>query len=176
VTLAAVREQLIQCFHICRWSHSHNSGGISTGTGPPCSGSALHDSAISGFILDEPCPMWRVLEHNSATICIQGVPRVLRQARWLPSSSDVMLLMTRSFANHELMVWLRNNVALCHHLPCDVLLHGTIIYQLAQFCTHRWEGLLVSSGQFVGGWNTVICNLVVATVQRCQGLRLVSHH
>jgi len=93
---------------------------------------------------------------------------VLRQARWLlRHHPDVMLLADRGFANHELMVWLRNSQ--WHYairLPCDVLLHGTNRYPrtvgslyppLGEACLYRQVGLWVDG--------THRCNLVVATVK-----------
>jgi hypothetical protein len=112
--------------------------------------------------------LWRVLEHNSATVAFKEYRGVLRQARWLlRHHPDVMLLADRGFANHELMVWLRNSQ--WHYairLPCDVLLHGTSRYPrtvgslyppLGEACLYRQVGLWVDG--------THRCNLVVATVK-----------
>jgi len=70
-----------------------------------------------------------------------------------------MLLADRGFANHELMVWLRNSQ--WHYairLPRDVLLHGTKpLSQDSWFVVPTvGRGQSVSSGRFVGGWNALL--------------------
>lgn len=74
--------------------------------------------------------LWRVLEHNSATVAFAEYQPMLRKARWLlRHHSDVMLLADRGFANHQLMSWL--SCSSWHYalrLPCDVLLQGAERY------------------------------------------------
>lgn len=112
--------------------------------------------------------LWRVLEHNSATVAFCEYNRLLRQARWLlRHHPDVMLLADRGFANHDLIGWLRSSS--WHYairLPCDVLLHRTSRYvrtvgslypPLGEACLYRQVGLWAD-----GVHRT---NLVLATVK-----------
>jgi len=95
---------------------------------------------------------------------------VLRKARWLlRHHPDVMLLADRGFANHELMVWLRNSQWHYAILPCDVLLHGTSRFpgQLAR-CTHRWERLAIVRS--VCGWMERIVAILWWQRSKVQGL------
>jgi hypothetical protein len=112
--------------------------------------------------------LWRVLEHESASVAFNEYQGVLRKARWvLRQHPDIMLLADRGFANHELLRWLRRSGwHYCLRLPCDVLLHGTQKYL-------RTVGQLyppVGEAKFyrnVGLWQDGKhrCNLVLATVK-----------
>jgi Transposase DDE domain len=70
--------------------------------------------------------LWRVIEHESASVSFAEYQPLLRKARWLlRHHPDVMLLADRGFANHALMDWLeRNPWHYCIRLPCDVMLQG----------------------------------------------------
>ena len=74
--------------------------------------------------------LWRVLEHNSATVAFDEYKGLLRQARWLlRHHPDVMLLADRGFANHDMVAWL--GASQWHYairLPGDVLLQGARRY------------------------------------------------
>jgi hypothetical protein len=112
--------------------------------------------------------LWRVLEHNSATIAFCKYKPLLRKARWLlRHHGDVMLLADRGFANHDLMSWLQaSGWHYCLRLPSDVLLHvprryptnvTTLYPQLGQAAFYRNVGL----------WSDGChrCNLVLASPQ-----------
>ena len=111
--------------------------------------------------------LWRVLDHNSATVAFGEYQGILRKARWLlRHHPDVMLLADRGFANHELMKWLRHSP--WHYavrLPCDVLLQGASRYPrtvgslyppLSEACLYRQIALWADGAHR--------CNLVLATV------------
>jgi hypothetical protein len=70
--------------------------------------------------------LWKVLEHESATVSFDAYQGLLRKARWLfRHHPDVMLLGDRAFACHELLAWLE--LSPWHYalrLKCDVLIHG----------------------------------------------------
>lgn len=113
--------------------------------------------------------LWRVLEHESATVAFIEYKGLLRKARWLlRHHGDVMLLADRGFANHDLMGWLRNSGwHYCLRLPCDVMLHGP-----RRYCPIAISSLYPPLGEArfyrnVGLWLDGIhrCNLVLATVQ-----------
>jgi len=113
--------------------------------------------------------LWRVLEHESATVAFIEYKGLLRKARWLlRHHGDVMLLADRGFANHDLMAWLRNSRwHYCLRIPCDVLLHGP-----RRYCPIAVSSLYPPLGEAkfsrnVGLWSDGInrCNLVLATVQ-----------
>jgi hypothetical protein len=54
--------------------------------------------------------LWKVLEHESATVAFSEYEVLLRKARWiLRQHQNVMLLADRAFACHDLMVWLENS-------------------------------------------------------------------
>jgi len=74
--------------------------------------------------------LWRVLEHNSATVAFTEYQPLLRKARWLlRHHPDVMLLADRGFANHQLLRWLdASDWHYCLRLPCDVLVQGVRRY------------------------------------------------
>lgn len=111
--------------------------------------------------------LWRVLEHNSATVAFGEYQGILRKARWLlRRHPDVMLLADRGFANHDLMDWLR--LSSWHYairLPCDVLLQGASRYPttVGALYPRLGEACLIRN---VGLWadGTHRCNLVLATV------------
>lgn len=111
--------------------------------------------------------LWRVLEHQSATVAFGEYQGMLRKARWLlRHHPDLMLLADRGFANHELMHWLaRSQWHYAIRLPCDVLLQGVSRYPqtvgalyppVSEACLYR-QVRLWADGQHC-------CNLVLATV------------
>jgi Transposase DDE domain len=54
--------------------------------------------------------LWKVLEHESATVAFSQYEVLLRKARWiLRQHQNVMLLADRAFACHDLMDWLENS-------------------------------------------------------------------
>jgi hypothetical protein len=70
--------------------------------------------------------MWKVLEHESATVSFEAYQGLLRKARWiLRGHPDIMLLADRAFASHDLLKWLDQST--WHYalrLKCDVMVHG----------------------------------------------------
>jgi Transposase DDE domain len=112
--------------------------------------------------------LWRVLEHESASVAFAEYHPLLRKARWLlRHHPDVMLLADRGFANHALMHWLeRNPWHYCIRLPCDVMLQGVRRYAtMAQtLYPPLGEARLY---HHVGLWldGTHRCNLVLASVK-----------
>lgn len=60
---------------------------------------------LSGVCCGRAVPLlWRVLEHDSATVAFGEDQGMLRKARWLlRSHPDVMLLADRGFANYQLL-------------------------------------------------------------------------
>jgi hypothetical protein len=111
--------------------------------------------------------LWRVLEHNSATVGFKEYQPLLRQARWLlRHHPDVLLLADRGFANHDLMEWLRQ--ARWHYairLPCDVLLRGVGRYRgsVGAHYPPVGEACLINNVRLWAD-GTHCCNLVLATV------------
>lgn len=112
--------------------------------------------------------LWRVLEHNSATVAFGEYKAMLRKARWLlRHHPDVMLLADRGFANHQFISWLCSSR--WHYglrLPCDVLLHGLRRYPTSVGSMYPPLG----EARFyrnVGLWLDGVhrTNLVLATVQ-----------
>jgi Transposase DDE domain len=112
--------------------------------------------------------LWRVLEHESASVAFAEYHPLLRKARWLlRHHPDVMLLADRGFANHALMHWLeRNRWHYCIRLPCDVMLQGVRRYatMVQTLYPPLGEARLYHN---VGLWldGTHRCNLVLASVQ-----------
>jgi Transposase DDE domain len=112
--------------------------------------------------------LWRVLEHESASVAFEEYHGMLRKARWLlRHHPDVMLLADRGFANHQLMQWLRRRCwHYCLRLPCDVMLHGTQRYlrTVAQLYPPVGEAKFYRN---VALWQDGTCrgNLVLATVK-----------
>jgi Transposase DDE domain len=112
--------------------------------------------------------LWRVLEHESASVAFGEYHGMLRKARWLlRHHPDVMLLADRGFANHELVGWLqRSQWHYCLRLPCDVMLHRTQRYPrtVAQLYPPVGEAKFYRN---VGLWQdgSCRCNLVLATIQ-----------
>lgn len=112
--------------------------------------------------------LWRVLEHNSATVAFEEYQPLLRQARWLlRQHPDVMLLADRGFANHQLLAWLQaSQWHYCLRLPCDVLLHGVSKYpkMVSSFYPPLGEARLYQQVRlWVDGVHR--CNLVLAAVK-----------
>lgn len=112
--------------------------------------------------------LWRVLEHESASVAFAEYHPLLRKARWLlRHHPDVMLLADRGFANHALMHWLeRNPWHYCIRLPCDVLLQGV------RRSATMTQALYPPLGEarlyhHVGLWvdGTHRCNLVLASLK-----------
>ena len=111
--------------------------------------------------------LWRVLEHESATVAFDEYRPVLRRARWLlRRHPNVMLLADRGFANHDLMSWLQaSRWHYCLRLPCDVHLQGPCRHpiEVKALWPKRGEATLYEN---VGLWQDGEhrCNLVLATV------------
>jgi hypothetical protein len=53
--------------------------------------------------------LWKVIEHESATVGFPVYRDLLRKARWLLRHQEVMLLADRAFACHDLMAWLHQS-------------------------------------------------------------------
>lgn len=112
--------------------------------------------------------LWRVLEHESATVAFGEYRPLLRRARWLlRRHPNVMLLADRGFANHDLMSWLQ--ASRWHYglrITCDVHLHGPCRYpvEVQELWPPKGEAALYEN---VGLWQDGEhrCNLVLATVQ-----------
>jgi len=72
--------------------------------------------------------LWKVLEHDSATVAFSEYEVLLRKAHWvLRRHQDVMLLADRAFACHDLMDWLKGrpwHYAL--RLKSDVLIQADV--------------------------------------------------
>jgi Transposase DDE domain len=72
--------------------------------------------------------LWKVLEHDSATVAFSEYKVLLRKARWVfRHHQDVMLLADRAFACHDLMDWLEKSP--WHYalrLKSDVLIHADV--------------------------------------------------
>lgn len=112
--------------------------------------------------------LWRVLEHESATVAFREYQGVLEAGhRWLGSHPEVILLADRGFANHEFLAWLQQHGwHYCLRLPCEVLVQGPRRSPIA-------VGRLyppIGQAQFyrnVGLWldGKHRCNLVLATVK-----------
>ena len=70
--------------------------------------------------------LWKVMKHKSSTVAFKEYKLMLRLLhRLLSKHSDVMLLADRSFANHQLISWLKTSQwHYCLRLPCDVFIHG----------------------------------------------------
>lgn len=111
--------------------------------------------------------LWRVLEHNSASVAFEAYQPLLRKARWLlRQHPDVMLLADRGFANHDLMGWLQSSPwHYCLRLPCDVLLQGVSKYPTVIRTVYPPVGTARLYRQ-VRLWadGEYRCNLVLATV------------
>ena len=112
--------------------------------------------------------LWRVLEHDSATVAFKEYQPLLRKARWLlRQHEDVMLLADRGFANHSLLAWLQTSQwHYCLRLPCDVWLHGASKYpkMVGSFYPPLGEARLYRQVRL---WADGVyrCNLVLATVK-----------
>ena len=112
--------------------------------------------------------LWRVLEHNSATVAFVEYKPLLGKARWLlRRHQDVMLLADRGFANHNLMSWLQAcGWHYCLRLPSDVRLHGPRRYpiELSYLWPPKGEAAFY---RHVGLWEDGEhrSNLVLATVK-----------
>lgn len=111
--------------------------------------------------------LWRVLEHNSATVAFGEYQPMLRKARWLlRHHPDVMLLADRGFANHQLMHWLaQSSWHYAVRLPCDVLLQGASRYPktVAALYPPKEEACLYHQVRLWAD-GAHCCNLVLATV------------
>jgi Transposase DDE domain len=109
--------------------------------------------------------LWRVLEHNSATVAFKEYEVMLRKARWLlRNHSDIMILADRGFANHDFLSWLQNsNWHYCIRIPCNTCLHGVRRYptQVKSIYPNRNEAAFY---RHVRLWQDglIRCNLVVA--------------
>jgi Transposase DDE domain len=72
--------------------------------------------------------LWKVLEHDSATVAFSQYEVLLRKARWLlRHHQDVMLLADRAFACHDLIDWLKESP--WHYalrLKSDVLIQADV--------------------------------------------------
>lgn len=112
--------------------------------------------------------LWRVLEHDSATVAFKEYQPLLRKARWLlRQHPDKMLLADRGEANHEVMGWLQaSGWHYCLRLPCDVLLRGPSKYPTVVGALYPPLGEARFYRQ-VRLWadGTYRCHLVLATVQ-----------
>lgn len=112
--------------------------------------------------------LWRVLEHNSATVAFKEYEIVLRKARWLlRNHSDIMLLADRGFANHDLLGWLqKSNWHYCIRIPCDTCLHGVKRHpaEVKSIYPNRGEAAFYRNVRL---WQdgSICCNLVVAYPQ-----------
>jgi hypothetical protein len=109
--------------------------------------------------------LWRVLEHNSATVAFKEYEMMLRKARWLlRSHPDIMMLADRGFANHDFLSWLqKSNWHYCIRIPCNTYLHGVRRYptEASSIYPNRGEAVFYRN---VGLWQDglIRCNLVVA--------------
>ncbi|XHX76413.1 MAG: transposase [Stenomitos frigidus ULC029] len=112
--------------------------------------------------------LWRVLEHDSASVAFKEYQPLLRKARWLlRQHEDVMLLADRGFANHSLLAWLQaSQWHYCLRLPCDVWLHGASKYprMVGSFYPPLGEARLYRQVR-LGADGVYRCNLVLATVK-----------
>ena len=109
--------------------------------------------------------LWRVVEHNSATVAFKEYKPLLRRARWLlRHHPDVMLLADRGFANHDLLSWLQaSNWHYCIRITCDTHLHGIRRYLIEASLVYPRKGTAAFYHN-VELWQDglIRCNLVVA--------------
>jgi hypothetical protein len=109
--------------------------------------------------------LWRVLEHNSATVAFKEYEVMLRKAKWLlRRDSDIMILADRGFANHDFLSWLqKSNWHYCIRIPCDTCLHGVRRYptQTKSIYPNRGQATFYRN---IGLWQDCLIrsNLVVA--------------